>query len=275
MHAQHTNRTHPHHHGIVQISGGASDRNPGFAPPTQRPTEKTPKACQIETMGPHLLDLAVSNLAGLERRAGDHQAGHSDQVAQERFQAVLAVSVQKETARQTKGPSDDTKTDQTNEPRKSTLGSTTHARRVTEMGYDVGETSVSKYMVKPDNPPSQSWRTFLDNHANQIIAMDFFTVPTIFFKVLHILILIDDDRRRIIHFNVTTSNISLGHSTNPRSVSLGSSSALSSARSRPALHGQSALTQINGNQNCGHCPRIPQAKCHSRTDDWQLPQRVF
>ncbi|WP_227665226.1 integrase core domain-containing protein [Magnetococcus marinus] len=74
-----------------------------------------------------------------------------------------------------------------------------------KLDYDIGETSVSKYMLKPDKPPSQTWRTFLDNHVNQIVAMDFFTIPTIFFKVLHVLILIDHDRRRIIHFNVTTN----------------------------------------------------------------------
>ncbi|WP_085440342.1 integrase core domain-containing protein [Magnetofaba australis] len=73
------------------------------------------------------------------------------------------------------------------------------------LGYDVGQTTVGKYMVRPEKPPSQTWRTFLENHSNQIVAMDFFTVPTIFFKVLHVLILIDHERRRIIHFNVTTN----------------------------------------------------------------------
>ncbi|MBF0447995.1 MAG: transposase [Magnetococcales bacterium] len=73
------------------------------------------------------------------------------------------------------------------------------------LGYDVGETTVAKYMIKPKKPPSQTWKTFLENHADQIVALDFFTVPTIFFKVLHVLILIDHDRRRIVHFNVTTN----------------------------------------------------------------------
>ncbi len=73
------------------------------------------------------------------------------------------------------------------------------------LGYDVGETTVAKYMIKPKKPPSQTWKTFLENHAGQIVAMDFFTVPTIFFKVLYVLILIDHERRRIVHFNVTTN----------------------------------------------------------------------
>ncbi|MBF0454694.1 MAG: DDE-type integrase/transposase/recombinase [Magnetococcales bacterium] len=74
-----------------------------------------------------------------------------------------------------------------------------------KLGYDVGETSVAKYMVKHEKPPSQTWKTFPENHADQIVAMDFFTVPTIFFQVLHVLILIDHERRRIVHFNVTTN----------------------------------------------------------------------
>ncbi|MBF0188283.1 MAG: transposase [Magnetococcales bacterium] len=74
-----------------------------------------------------------------------------------------------------------------------------------KMGYHVGETSLGKYMVKTTKPPSQTWRTFLDNHADQIVAMDFFTVPTICFNVFHVLILIDHERRKIVHFNMTSN----------------------------------------------------------------------
>ena len=37
--------------------------------------------------------------------------------------------------------------------------------------------------------PSQSWRTCLDNHAEEIVAMDFFTVPTATFRVLYVLMM--------------------------------------------------------------------------------------
>jgi transposase InsO family protein len=72
-----------------------------------------------------------------------------------------------------------------------------------KLGYAMAESSVGKYMAKLEKPPSQTWRTFLDNHSDGLIAMDFFTVPTVFFRVLHILVLLDHKRRRIIHFNVT------------------------------------------------------------------------
>jgi len=48
-----------------------------------------------------------------------------------------------------------------------------------KLGIDIGETSVSKYMVRQRKSPSQTWRTFLDNHVQQIVSVDFFTVPTI------------------------------------------------------------------------------------------------
>ena len=52
------------------------------------------------------------------------------------------------------------------------------------LGIDIGESSVSKYMVRFRKPPSQTWRTFLENHAKQLVSIDFFTVPTIRFQVL-------------------------------------------------------------------------------------------
>jgi len=53
-----------------------------------------------------------------------------------------------------------------------------------KLGIDIGETSVSKYMVRRQKSPSQTWRTFLDNHIQQLVSVDFFTVPTIRFQVL-------------------------------------------------------------------------------------------
>ena len=47
--------------------------------------------------------------------------------------------------------------------------------------------------------------TFLHNHKDVIAAMDFFVIPTVGFRLLYIWFIIDDDRRRIIHFNVTTN----------------------------------------------------------------------
>jgi transposase InsO family protein len=72
-----------------------------------------------------------------------------------------------------------------------------------KLGIDIGETSVSKYIVRSRKPPSQTWRTFLENHLQQLVYIDFFTVPTIRFQVLYVFLLLAHDRRRILHFNVT------------------------------------------------------------------------
>jgi transposase InsO family protein len=72
-----------------------------------------------------------------------------------------------------------------------------------KLGIDIGESSVSKYMVRCRKPPSQTWRTFLENHAQQLVSIDFFTVPTIRFQVLYVFLVLAHNRRRILHFNVT------------------------------------------------------------------------
>jgi transposase InsO family protein len=60
-------------------------------------------------------------------------------------------------------------------------------------------------MVRFRKPPSQTWRTFLANHLEEIAARDFFTVPTVTFRVLYVFIVLRHDRRRVVHFNVTTN----------------------------------------------------------------------
>jgi transposase InsO family protein len=72
-----------------------------------------------------------------------------------------------------------------------------------KLGIDIGETSVGKYMVRHRKPPSQTWRTFLENHVRIMVSIDFFTVPTIRFQVLYVFLVLAHDRRRIVHFNLT------------------------------------------------------------------------
>jgi putative transposase len=72
-----------------------------------------------------------------------------------------------------------------------------------KLGINIGESSVSKYMVRGHKPPSQTWRTFLENHVAQLVSIDFFTVPTLHFQVLYVFLILAHDRRRIVHCNVT------------------------------------------------------------------------
>ena len=74
-----------------------------------------------------------------------------------------------------------------------------------KLGFDVAQSSVAKYMVKRRGPPSQGWRTFLQNHAPDIAAMDLFVVPTIGFTQLYAFFIVRLGRRELVWINVTTN----------------------------------------------------------------------
>lgn len=72
-----------------------------------------------------------------------------------------------------------------------------------KLGIRISQATVSKYLVRRTKPPSQSWRTFFHNHLWDIVAIDFFTVPTATFRILYVFVVLRHDRRRILHLNVT------------------------------------------------------------------------
>ena len=72
-----------------------------------------------------------------------------------------------------------------------------------KLGIEIAETTVGKYMVRFSKPPSQTWRAFLNNHLEQMVAVDFFVVPTVTFRVLFVFVVLAHERRRVVHFNVT------------------------------------------------------------------------
>jgi len=73
-----------------------------------------------------------------------------------------------------------------------------------KLGIDIGERTVSRLMpMGPRKPPSQTWRTFLDNHLGTLVSVDFFTVATATFRVLFVFVVLGHHRRRVLHFNVT------------------------------------------------------------------------
>jgi putative transposase len=72
------------------------------------------------------------------------------------------------------------------------------------LGIDVSASTVRTYRRRAlRRPPSASWRTFLRLHAPQIWAADFFTVQTLTFRTIYVFVLLDHERRRIMHWNVT------------------------------------------------------------------------
>ena len=72
-----------------------------------------------------------------------------------------------------------------------------------KLGLNVAKSTVEKYRVRPKKPPSPTWKTFLNSHVKELVALDFFVVPTVTHKVLFVLLIIGHHRRRVIHINVT------------------------------------------------------------------------
>jgi len=73
-----------------------------------------------------------------------------------------------------------------------------------KLGIGISQATVAKYMVRRRKPPSQTWRTFLENHVQQLVAIDFLVVPTVSFRLLFVFVALGHHRRHAIHFNVTS-----------------------------------------------------------------------
>ena len=74
-----------------------------------------------------------------------------------------------------------------------------------KLGFEISERTISRLLAKTRQPPSQSWRVFLANHARDLVALDFFTVPTISFRILYVFVVLAHERRRVVYFNVTAN----------------------------------------------------------------------
>jgi len=71
------------------------------------------------------------------------------------------------------------------------------------LGFEVAQSTVSKYMMRSAKPPSQSWKTFLRNHAEAIAAIDLCVVPTLTFDRLFAFLVLGHGRRQLLWFEVT------------------------------------------------------------------------
>jgi len=72
-----------------------------------------------------------------------------------------------------------------------------------KIGIDVAKSTVKRYMVQGPRRGSPTWKTFLRNHARELVSVDFFVVPTVRFRVLFVFLVLATDRRKVIHYNVT------------------------------------------------------------------------
>ena len=72
-----------------------------------------------------------------------------------------------------------------------------------KLGIEVSQATVGRYMPWRPREPSPTWRPFLRSHMTDIAAVDMFVVATATFRILYAVIILDHDRRRVIHFDVT------------------------------------------------------------------------
>ena len=128
-----------------------------------------------------------------------------------------------------------------------------------KLGIDIGETSVSKYMVRRRRPPSQTWRTFLDNHLKTMISVDFFTVPTIRFQILNVFLVLAHERRRIVHFAVTAHPTAEWMAQQMREAFPWDSAPRYLLRDRDGIFGQDFVKQVKamGIKQVLSAPRSP------------------
>jgi len=86
----------------------------------------------------------------------------------------------------------------------SALGRATHGELL-KLGLDVSQRTVARLMPRRPKPPSQTWRTFLQNHLADLVSVDFFVVPTATFRILYVFVVLLHHRRQVVHFNITES----------------------------------------------------------------------
>jgi transposase InsO family protein len=84
-----------------------------------------------------------------------------------------------------------------------TWGSPRIVGELRKLGLAVAKSTVERYMAWPHRPPSPTWRAFLRNYVKDLVSLDFFTVATVRFELLFVLLILAHDRRRVLLFNIT------------------------------------------------------------------------
>src|SRR5215468_5088436 len=111
-------------------------------------------------------------------------------MASPRVSALLALEVENRSPGTTKNRCRNSRTYPQALTRESSLGHATDSSRTPPTRVRSGESTVAKYRIKSPKPSSQTWKTFLSNHAGDIIGIDFFTVPTATFRNLYCFIIL-------------------------------------------------------------------------------------
>jgi transposase InsO family protein len=88
----------------------------------------------------------------------------------------------------------------------ATWGSKRIQAELAKLGIQVSDSTIRKYRPQGHRcRKAQTWTTFLRNHTQDLIAVDFFAVPTATFRLLYVFLVLAQERRKVLHFNITDS----------------------------------------------------------------------
>ena len=144
------------------------------------------------------------------------------------------------------------------------------------LGYEVAQSTVSKYMARVGTPPSQSWKTFLRNHAEAIAAIDLCVVPTLSFELLFAFLVLGHGRRQLLWFEVAASDGSVASPANHRSVPWASAPPIWSAiMTGPTEHVFTTRVTAMGIRDRPISPGSPWQNGYCGTSDRHYAPRVL
>jgi putative transposase len=146
---------------------------------------------------------AFWNLGPLATGLAPGKRGHRRGLATEGLQNLLGQSF---AAKEWRSPASEFRAQSVNQAdggREPVLGRASHSWGITQIGTGDFRAHGFAAHAEVQEPPSQTWRAFLNNHVQDLVSVDFFTVPTVSFRVLFVFVVLAHHRRRIVHFNVT------------------------------------------------------------------------
>jgi len=188
-----------------QVPRETRSRESDPSPTDQHPGPQAPEARAPNEFGPPAVGLAVPGFPVDPERNRGHQTLNADPLAPPGLSRVLTVEIS--SARWGRPQLDGEIRDLIRQMSMANplWGAPRIHGELLMLGIEVAQSTVAKYMApRTRRPPSQSWKTFLRNHAAGIASIDLFVVPTAFFKLLYGLVILNHDRRLLVGFGVTS-----------------------------------------------------------------------
>ena len=127
---------------------------------------------------------AFSNLGRLARSPALGQGRHGRGLATQGLPNLLGQSVAGKKGRSAASEFAAPRVNPADGGRQPVLGAPRLHGELLKLGIAISERTVSRLMPKKRKPPSQTWRAFLNNHVQDLVSVDFFTVPRVSFRVL-------------------------------------------------------------------------------------------